>query len=225
MASVRQNGAMADDPNELQRDEWRVEVNLDDEEHGYGLSERLRALRLDDEAREKLGGRIVVTRDGPRMFLYSDSEAGAAEAERVVRELVEQDRLSADIRRTRWHPDEEAWKDASLPLPSSEEERDAERARAKDAPWEVRVELHRLRAAVALERDLEAEGLPVERRFTYLLVGAPSEERANEIAERLRSQLGEKADVSVEPNVSDVPDPRFVVLEARKPGIARDLGL
>jgi hypothetical protein len=78
-------------------DEWRVEVDLDDEEHGLSLGERLRALDLDDDARKRLGDRVVVTRDGSRILLYARSENDAREAERVVRELTRQDRVTADF--------------------------------------------------------------------------------------------------------------------------------
>ena len=57
------------------------EIDLDDEEHGFGLGERLRAHDLDDEARKRLGDRIVVTRDGPRVFLYA-GERGRRHARR-----------------------------------------------------------------------------------------------------------------------------------------------
>src|ERR671915_2488896 len=107
-------------------DEFRVEVELDDDEHGYSLGERLRALDLDDDARERLGGRVLVTRDGSRLFLYAASEAQAREAAEVVTGLAEADELTADVRVTRWHPIEQAWKDASLPLPHTPEEEEAE---------------------------------------------------------------------------------------------------
>src|SRR5918997_3283452 len=66
-------------------DEFRVEVNLDDEAHGHPFSERLAALDLDDEVAERLGDRVIVTRDGARMFVYTQSREACAEAERVVR--------------------------------------------------------------------------------------------------------------------------------------------
>jgi hypothetical protein len=69
-------------------EEWRVEVDLEDQQHGLTLSERLRSLDLDDEARERLGDRVVVSRDGPRMFLYAASGEQAREAERVARDLA-----------------------------------------------------------------------------------------------------------------------------------------
>ena len=100
-------------------EDFRVEVELDDEAHGYPLRERLRALNLDDEARERLGANVVVTRDGSRLFAYTSSEAQAREAERVISELAADEGLTADLAVTRWHPVAEEWRDASLPLPAT----------------------------------------------------------------------------------------------------------
>ena len=195
-------------------EEYRVEVELDDTEHGYSLRERLRAIDLDDKARERLGRGVMVTRDGPRLFLYADSEAQAREAERVVRELVDDEELSAGIRVTRWHEIEEAWKDAAIPLPASAEEAAAEYAAREAAEvaearaegeydWGVVVHLRERNAAVGLARRLEDEGHPVQRRWRYVMVGAVTEERANGLAEQLRSELPD-ADVRVEVDLSDV---------------------
>src|SRR5262249_39149827 len=112
----------------MDEDGFRVEVSLDDEEHGYSAEERLRAADFDDEARERLGSSVMVTRDGPRLFLYAASEEKAREAERVVRGLVAEDDLTADILVTRWHPVEEEWKDVSIPLPTTPAEERAEYA-------------------------------------------------------------------------------------------------
>ena len=47
---------------DLTDDEWRVEVELDEDQHGTSLGERLRTLDLDDQARKRLGGSVIVTR-------------------------------------------------------------------------------------------------------------------------------------------------------------------
>lgn len=107
-------------------EEFRVEVALDDDEHHLSLSERLRAVDLDDEARERLGSRVIVTRDGSHVFLYASTQASCVEAERVVRELLAEDELTADVRSARWHPVEEAWKDISEPLPETPDAVEAE---------------------------------------------------------------------------------------------------
>jgi hypothetical protein len=110
----------------VSQEEFRVEVELDDDEHHLTLGERLRAVDLDDEARDRLGSRVIVTRDGSHLFLYAQSQASCEEAERVVRELIAEDELTANVRSTRWHPVEEAWKDISEPLPSTPDELEAE---------------------------------------------------------------------------------------------------
>ena len=76
-------------------EEWRVEVELREEGHGLSLGERLRHLDLDDEARERLGGSVIVTRDGARMFLYAGSEQAAREAARVIAQLASDEGLDA----------------------------------------------------------------------------------------------------------------------------------
>lgn len=104
-------------------EEFRVEVELDDADRGLSLGERLRAFDLDDEARERLGGRAIVTRDGSHLFVYTASRDASREAERVIRELLDADELTAEVKATRWHPVAGEWKDADEPLPETEEER------------------------------------------------------------------------------------------------------
>jgi hypothetical protein len=204
-------------------DEFRLEVELDDDEHGFSLGERLRALDLDDEVRERLGGRVLVTRDGSRLFLYAANEAQAREAAEIVRSLVDADELTAEIGVTRWHPVEEAWKDASIPLPRTPEEEEAEYAAREAAEadeaeiegeydWHVVVRLPRRDEAVEVARQLEAEGVSVSRRWRYVVAGVLTEEGAEQLAERLRAELPNEADVSVEPNLSDLRLPTFQFL-------------
>ena len=102
-------------------DEWRVEVQLDELSHEHPLGERLRSLDLDDDVRQRLGDRVIVTRDGPRMFVYAQSDEAAREAERVVREVVAEDELTADVRVRRWNPVDRFWQDPDEPLTSTPE--------------------------------------------------------------------------------------------------------
>lgn len=197
-------------------EDFRVEVELDDEGHGYSLRERLRALDLDDEARRRLGQNVVVTRDGSRLFLYAFDEPQVRQAEGVMRQLVSEEGLTADLRVTRWHPLEEEWKDLSVPLPRTREDEEAEleareRAEEREAEeegtydWQVVLHLEGRSEAHELAERLAAEGLPVARRWRYVVVGAVTEEDAEELAARFRSQLGGDAEVSVSADLSDVP--------------------
>lgn len=93
----------------MAEEEFRVEVELDDEEHGFSLWERLRALSLDNDARDRLGSQVTVTRDGTRMLLYTHTLADAREAEHTVKELVDKDDLTADFAVTHWDAAAQQW--------------------------------------------------------------------------------------------------------------------
>jgi hypothetical protein len=203
-------------------DEWRVEVELGEEQHHLTIGERLRSLDLDDEARKRLGDRVIVTRDGEHLFLYAGSEPAAREAERVARELVASEGVSGELRVTRWDEAEEAWTDASGAEGPAADVREREEAWS-EPDWEVRVDLAGRAETVELAKQLEGEGLEVRRRWHHLLVGADTEGEAAELAKRMAAEAPEGADVHVEPG--GVPHPVFVLIGAHKPGIARDLGL
>jgi hypothetical protein len=128
----------------MANDEWRVEVQLDDPEHGFPLSERLRALDLDDEVEERLGDRVIVTRDGPRLFVYTQSDESAREAERIVSDVLAADELTADVRVRRWNPVDRFWQDPDEPLTTEPE----------TSPPD-------------LEEEVEEEGVP-HPLFTYI---------------------------------------------------------
>ena len=133
------------------------------------------------------------------------------------------DDLSADIAVTRWHPLEEDWLDASIPLPrsdrrSSEEElerREETERQEGTYDWLVKIDMPSRSEAEKLEELLQGEGLSVHRRWRYLTVDIATEEHANELASRLRDLAPAEAEVSVEANPDDIPTPVFVMLESR----------
>jgi hypothetical protein len=203
----------------MTNDEWRVEVRLEDDEHHLALADRIRALDLDDDARRRLGGSVTVTRDGGQLVLYATSAQAAREADRVVRELLAAEQLQAQVALKRWHPEEEAWRDASEPLPQTEEEREAERARHEAAEaaeaaeegeydYEVHVDPPHHGDAVELERRLKEQGRPVKRRWKHLRIGALTEEQAEELADSVRAEAPEGTEVTI--GATELQHPLFV---------------
>jgi hypothetical protein len=195
-------------------EDWRVEINLDDEEHGYSLSERFRSHDLDDEARKRLGPRAVVSRDGPRVFLYTGTPKQAREAERIARELVTADDLSAEIEVTHWDAQTEEW----LHFEGDALEPDEEERQGDDEsyPWLLSIELESRGDASAVEDLLKVEsGAPVHRRWHYVTADARTEEEAGDLANRVRDRLPEGAKMWVEANPEGIPNPAFVYLESR----------
>ena len=69
-------------------DDWRITVDFDDEGDGTQFVEWLSARRFESEERDKFGSRVPVSRDGPRVFLYADSEDLARDADGIVRALL-----------------------------------------------------------------------------------------------------------------------------------------
>jgi hypothetical protein len=200
-------------------DEWRVEIDLDDEPEGMSLAERIRSLDLDDEVRERLVGRVAVTRDGPHFFLYTETEESARAAEQVVRDLLAEHGLTGNVTVTRWHPVEEAWEDAAVPLPRTESEIEAEEARLEAAEeaeaaaegeydWNVRATLPHRSDAAKVQHALAAEGHEVTRRWRYVTIGVPTEQRGEEVAATIR-ELVPGADVWIEVNPDDLPRTPF----------------
>jgi hypothetical protein len=197
-------------------EDWRVRVEFEEAEHGHTLSGFLRDQHdLERDLAERLRGRVVVSQDGPRLFLYAETRDQAEAAIEVVRSFLSQYEAEADIGLTRWHEAEERWEDPSVPLPGTPEELRAERERltgterAESASddmdeWEVQVVLPDHRSTRALAHQLESEGLKPLRRWRFLLIPVPSEDDGNELAERIRAEAPADAKVAVEASYGEV---------------------
>jgi hypothetical protein len=117
-------------------DEFRVEVDIHESVHGH-LTERLKTLDLDDEVEERLGDRVIVTRDGAKLFVYTQTAEAAKEAEAVVRSILTEEAIEGDVRRRRWNADERFWQDADDDLAPADADTPpdpAKEATNKDVP-------------------------------------------------------------------------------------------
>lgn len=191
-------------------DDWRLSIEL--EEHGlaHGLTEDLAVGELDHDLEESFGDRVIVTHDGPHVFLYAATREQAEEAEKAIRSLAtKNDWNIATATLEHWHPTELEWEDPDNPLPETEEQRQAEhealieeeREEAVEhgyPEWEVRVDTPGHHDAVALSKKLDAEGLQNVRRWKYLVVGAVDEDSARALADRLRAEAPAGSKVKVE---------------------------
>lgn len=191
-------------------DDWRLSVTPTEETDPPAILAMLLEHELEEESLERLGKRLAVEvcAGEAAVFVYGDAEGQVREAERLMQAVLEEQGLAARIEVSRWHPVEERWEDASVPLPRTEAERQAElrRLEAEEAAesrrngpeWEVRLELPGHRETTELADRLEAEDIPVLRRWRFLLVGAESEQQANELAARLRQEAPAGTAVTVE---------------------------
>lgn len=189
-------------------DDVRLTVSLPSEHDVQELLDELRDLEL--EGQGAFDDRVIVSHDGPNVLLYADSEQRLEHARELVDEAMQARSLGGMVYVHRWHPIEERWEDADRPLPRTPEEKEAERQVRLDreteeseatghAEWEVRIELPSHRETVQLAERLESDGLPVVRRWKFLLVGAANEDDARALADRIRAEAPGDVTIAVEP--------------------------
>ena len=171
----------------MARDDWRIRVELE-EEHAGGFLNRLGGglgSRARDLAKELEADKLAVSRDDDTLFVYAASREQARQAQKIIEaELEEAGIEPRTVKLEHWLADEERWDDE--PKQETWEEEVLEEGYS---PWEVRVELASHEEAEKLADELEQEGLPVARRWRYLVVGAPSEAEAQALATRLHGTV------------------------------------
>jgi hypothetical protein len=171
----------------MAQDDWRLRIELPDEEGARGLLERLGLARSDAEelADELRAHRLAVSQDGDTVFVYAASGMQAEQGSRIVESELQDEGLTPTRFVTeRWLRDEERWDDE--PDQPDVEEDLLERGYA---PWEVRVESESLREAHDLAEQLRAEGYDVSRTFTYVIVGTETREQAVDLARRIHGHV------------------------------------
>jgi hypothetical protein len=169
-------------------DDWRIRIEVEEEEHARGLLERLGG-ELGSEARELAKDleerRLAVSRDGETVYVYAGTRAEAERALAVADAELGTRGITARLSRIEhWLDEEERWDDE--PPDETWEEKELERGYA---PWEVRVECASQHEARDLAERLEGEGYRPERRSHYLIVGAASRDDAERLAERLHGEI------------------------------------
>ncbi len=155
--------------------------------------------------------RVAVTHEGDHVFLYADSLPAAEQAREVVRQALQEHGLAGEVSLTHWHPVEERWEDASVPLPATDAERAAEHTRleqteteeslqAGEPEWEVYVSLPTHHDARAFAERLRGEGIPTNQFWRHLLVGANDEDDAQALAERIRVEAPQGSEIHAQGN-------------------------
>jgi hypothetical protein len=169
-------------------DDWRIRVEVEEDEHATSLLERLGG-DLGSEARELANDlksrRLAVSRDDDTVYVYAATRAEADRAHAIVEAELRENGIEARTSRVEhWLDEEDRWDDE--PPGETWEEEELDRG---FAPWEVRVECPSRQEARELAERLEAEGYKPERRFHYLIVGTASREDADALATRLHGDV------------------------------------
>jgi predicted thioesterase len=189
-------------------DDWRVQVNLE-ESAAEELLGHLEAREMEDDVSTAFHDRVIVSRDGGRLFFYAGSREAAEQARDLVLREAGEEGLGVQTELRHWHPAAEQWEDPDTPLPDGDAARLAERgeliAREREETeergypeLEVRVDLPSHQEAEELAERLRAEGIPSVHRWKYVLVGAADEDAAKQLAERIEAEAPAGSTVKVE---------------------------
>jgi diacylglycerol kinase family enzyme len=171
----------------MAQDDWRIRIELPDEEGARGFLDRLGVTKGDAEefAEELRAHRLAVSRDDDTIFVYASSGMQAEQASRVVeRELQDEGLTPIRFVTERWLHEEERWDDE----PDQPDVEEDLLARGY-APWEVRVEAENRDEAEKLADQLRAEGFDVSRTFTYVVAGTADRQQAVELAKRVHGHV------------------------------------
>ena len=189
-------------------DDWRVQVDLHDSSHVEPLLTRLEARELEHDLSDAFHDRVIVSRDGGTVFLYAGTRGQAERARELVLRLAREHDWKLETHFKRWHPVAEDWEEPDKSQPHDHAERLAEhealmareRAEAGEGvpEFEVRVDLPSRHDATRFSERLRGEGLPVVRRWRYLLLGAADEDSARQLAARIEGEAPADSTVEVE---------------------------
>ena len=155
----------------------------------------------------RISGDTHVSQTRTGVFLYAASAPAAEQAEQVVRDVLAEHDVTADVRCDQWNPITKSWT-------SHESLMNAERRKSVAtgrAAWLVRVGPSSHRELKALALRLEAEGFSVAWRWRYLFAGASCEDEAHTLADRIRGYSSVGTRIRVQ-RVYDRPLPVRVVV-------------
>ncbi|MGN6274330.1 MAG: hypothetical protein ACTHNP_00140 [Solirubrobacterales bacterium] len=204
-------------------DDWRLQIDFREEGHAEALPGRIEAVEVEHDLKRAYQDRVIVSRDGPRVFLYAGDREQSEAAQALIGELAQEHGWQVESELRHWHPIAEEWESPDEPLPQAEAAKRAEReeliARERQETeergypeFEALTELPSRKDASRLAERLQAEGLPCVRRWKYVAVGAPDEDSAKRLADRIRSEAppGSKVVAQGTPQAAFTDLPRIV---------------
>lgn len=191
-------------------DDWRLQIDLEDEGIAGNLADHLRSAELEHDLALDLDRRVILSHEGERIFLYAGDRDQLDRAQAAIEKFLDEKGWEGELELRHWHPVAEDWEDPDVAEPTTDAERAVERERLMEtedeeadergglAEWEVRVEFPSHHQAREFAKKLDEEGLEPVRRWRYMVVGAPDEDEAKALAERIRAEAPADSKVTAE---------------------------
>lgn len=201
-------------------DDWRLQIDLDDEGTAGGLADHMRSAELEHELATDHDKRVIVSHEGETIYLYAGDREQLDLAQAAIQKHLDKKDWKATFELRHWHPEADEWEDPEKPLPATDAEKEAEHeelmetedeetaARHGRAEFEVSVKFPTNHEAREFAKKLKEEGLQPVRRFHYMVVGAADQDAADELAERIRTEAPADAEVKAEYSLRELWDER-----------------
>src|SRR3954453_18948428 len=110
-------------------DDWRLQIDLDDDGIAGNLADHLRAAELEHDLAVDIGRRVIVSHEGERIFLYAGDREQLDRAQGAIEKYIDSKGWKANLELRHWHPDANEWEDPDAPEPSTPAEKEAEHER------------------------------------------------------------------------------------------------
>jgi hypothetical protein len=207
-------------------DDWRLQINLEDEGKVGEIADHLRSSELEHELSTDLGKRVILSHEGETIYLYAGDRDQLERARPTIEKYLDGKGWKAEFDLRHWHKEADEWESPDAPEPTTGAEHEAEHERriAEEdeetaenhgrAAYEVSAKFPSNKEAHQFAEKLRAEGYEPVRRFHYLVVGAADEDAAKELADRIRAEAPADAEVKAEYSLAYVygerpPNPFF----------------
>lgn len=207
-------------------DDWRLQINLDDDGASGKVADLIRSNELENEFLHDLKDAVIVSHEGETIYLYAETRAPLDMVSTEVRKFLDEKGWKGEFDLRHWHKEADEWEDPDVAEPTTPAEKEAEHerlmktedeetaARGGRAEFEVSAKFPTNREAHKFAEKLKAEGYKPIRRFHYMVVGANDEDEAKELADRIRAEAPADAEVKAEYSLNQLlreqpPNPFF----------------
>jgi hypothetical protein len=207
-------------------DDWRLQIDLDDEGTAGGVADHLRSAELEHELATDHDKGVIVSHEGATIYLYAGEREQLDLAQTAIQKHLDDEGWKGEFDLRHWHKEADEWEAPDVPEPTTPAEKKAEHerlmktedeetaARGGRAEFEVSVKFPTNHEAHEFAEKLKAEGYKPIRRFHYMVVGANDEDEAKELADRIRAEAPADAEVKAEYSLNQLlreqpPNPFF----------------
>ena len=85
-------------------DEWRLQIDVQDDARATKIGEHLAARELEHDLSDAFADRVIVSRDGTRLFVYAGSREQVESAGELIVRIAGEEGWTIERRLRRWHP-------------------------------------------------------------------------------------------------------------------------